>query len=231
MIKQFGLNQFGLFKFGQPSHFYIYDTLIKYLPKFIVRNKLCNDIIRAIAVVFVKWQIENQKLLSSRKEYKSGIKYVNEDLQLFLYKDATNDEISNTYLNNFQIHQKRGTLNGIIDDIKRLTNDSKANIKYFNEDQCGWWNGITFPGYDNEGNNNLYYTNCYIDLDKLIEITLENHSGFSDSDLTQIITKEFIPTNISLRLIIVKPDTINFGDYIHHFKLKFRTHKYGEIIK
>ena len=231
IVRKFGknLDRITFWKFGQPSKFYIYDLLLKYLPKFVVKNDLLKHFMRSIAIPLVKW--ENKLYALKNIEISGGkpsLKFANEDCQIFISPNASDDKIINAIKDYFNIHERRGTAAGIIEDIKRLTNDDGATVTYKNYNQCGWFLDVTFPEYNNATQLGLEST-CFLDLDNLLIIKYKNKSGYSDKEVSRIIREEFIPRVINIREIVSKPHIIKYGETKNGFKIKFGTFKFGEI--
>lgn len=223
----------SFWKFGEPVEFYQLKKLLDYLPQFVKQNALCISIMTSIAIEIEVWRAELKTLLTMFFKGKTGLKYANSDLQLFLSTKSTDLEIQQSVRNYFKIHKERGTVPGIVKDLKRLVRDPGAIVKFFPFDKVGWWFDETFPEYDDDGRHNLINTNVYYDLDNMVELIFCNNSGFSDKEVQRIIRDEFIPVVINIRIIITKPHTVKWGEpdsFYNPNYLKFGLFKFGEQI-
>ena len=230
--RQFGKNEDKItyWKFGEDTKFYIFDKLLEYLPKFIVQNALCQNILRAIAIELVIVKNKFKKLPLYIESGYPGFKYANSDLQLFISENAADTDLKNALYNCFKIHKERGTTPGILKDIKRVTNDKHAVIKYYPYYECGWIIGKTYPEYNSAGKR-AYNTNVRIGLDNMLEIQFCNHSLKTDKEIQKIIRDELVPITKNIRIILNKPHIIAFGEPIDAFsskRVKFGTFKFGE---
>jgi hypothetical protein len=217
-------------KFGEQNQFYYLNTLLRYLPAYIVRNELCITILTAIAFNMLKWSVELKKLLTYKVVGDEGsLKYANSDLQLFISPKTSPAKIKEAVNNFYNIHDARGTFEGIKADIKRLNNQEEAELKYERGENCGWILDHTYPDYSLEGYYNIK-SNTYLDLDNLLDITLKNKSGYDLAYFKRIIRQEFIPLVINIRLNITRPHTIMWGEVVNGFKNKFGLYKFGDLI-
>lgn len=217
-------------KFGEQSQFYYLNTLLRYLPVYIVRNELCYTIMTAIAINMLKWSIGLKKLLTYKVVGDQGsLKYANSDLQLFLSSKLPAAKIKESVNNFFNIHNLRGTLEGIKADIKRFNNEEEAELKYDGVENCGWILDYTYPDYSLEGFYNVK-SNVQLDLDNILDITVKNKSGYSLEYFKKTIRQEFVPLVVNVRFNIVRPHTVMWGEIINGFKNKFGLYKFGDII-
>lgn len=217
-------------KFGEDRRFYLYEKLLDYLPKFVVRNTICKALLKAIAIEFTLWQNEVKKLPEYFRSGFPGFKYANEDLQLHISENATKEELQSAVMNSFQIHRERGTTPGILKDIKRLTNDKHATIQFYPYSQCGWIIGETFPEYNAAGRIGKD-TNVRIGLDNMLDVVFCNHSLKKDDEIIRIIRDEFIPLMINVRVFVNRPHVIAFGEPISlnsPHRIKWGTFKFGQ---
>lgn len=231
---QFGkkLDRINYWKFGEQNQFYFLDTLYHYLPTFVVENDLMNDIMRTIAIGMVKIVYALKRLVG----YRTGggffaiRKYANDDLQLFINPKKSNDEFITAIKNNFDIHSRRGTLKGISDDVKRFSFDDNAVVEYFNYNECGWILDVTYPEYDNDEDVS-WFTNCFIGLDNMLNITIRNKTSYNDTEFMNIIKREFISLNKNVRFFIFKEHVVMFNEIVNGYKVQFGIFKFGEIIE
>lgn len=231
--RQFGKNEDRVtyWKFGEDTRFYIFDKLKDYLPKFIVQNELCQNILRAIAIEIVRVQNKLKKLPLYVQSGFPGFKFANSDMQLFISENATQQDLKTALYNTLSIHRERGTVPGILKDIKRLTNDKKAVLKYYPYYECGWIIGKTYPMYNAAGKRSPN-TNVRIGLDNMLEISFCNRSLYTDKRIKEIIREQLVPLVINVRVILNLPHVVAFGEPIDNFsstRVKFGTFKFGEI--
>lgn len=198
-------------KFGEPLNFYILDAIKNYLPRFIIQNALCNTILRAIAIQLVRVEAEAQKLPDFVFLPKPALKYANSDLQLHISFDAKPDEVKQAIKDTFIIHRERGTLPGIVKDLRRLTGDPKAYIIYYGYEECGWWTDYTYPEYNGVGKVAIN-SNGYFDLYNMLDLVFCNHSGRSDDEVIELLRNEIVPINVDVRFLVSKIRTIKFGE-------------------
>lgn len=198
-------------RWGEPLTFYILETLKNYLPKFVIQNALCNTILKAIAIELVRVETEAQKLPDFVFSGKPALKYANSDLQLFVGTGASPETIKRSIQETFIIHRERGTLPGIVKDLRRLTGDPSAYIIYYGYEDSGWWADYTYPEYNGVGKVAIN-TNVYFDLYNMMDIIFCNHSGYSDKEVLRILRKEIIPANIDVRFLISKIRSIKWGE-------------------
>jgi len=224
--------KFGQFKWGEPLQFYHLNSLLNYLPKFVVQNDLCKDILTAIAIQILKWYDELKSLTSYKITGRAGLKFANEDLQLFVSSKKTSDEVKGYIGDYFGIHQKRGTIDGLPDDVRRVSGDEGAYVIYHPPADCGWWGDVTFPEY-NVIDKFSYDSNVYIDMPFIIDIVLKNKSDYTDAELQKIIREEFCPVTKPIRFLFLKPHTIEWGEPLavnNPTQIKFGTFKFGEPV-
>lgn len=233
VVRRFGkkADRLTYWKWGEPLNFYIFEALKNYLPRFIVQNALCNAILKAIAIQLVNVETETAKLSSYVVDSKkASLQYANSDMQLFISLNATPNEVKQSIKDAYLIHKKRGTVPGIVEDLRRLTGDSSAYIIYYGYEDCGWWIDYTYPEYNTVGKvaNN---TNVYYDLYNMMDIVFCNHSGRTDEELKKIIRKELIPVNLEVRFLISETHSVKWGepyDYLSSESLQFGVFVYGE---
>jgi hypothetical protein len=224
-IIKFGLRKFGTFKWGQPNRFYIFDSLLQYLPVFIERNAVCLALFRALAIVLVRWHFAVKKLLTYRLSGMPGLKYANENWKLFLNNNTPDGDIAGYIKQTYRVHQARGTKSGISGDLKRLSGDSNAAVEYYDEASCGWWLDVTYPDISPDGITGKYNeVASYIDLDNMLIARLYNYSGFTDELLNKIIDHEIIPKALNSLVMILKPLPLKWG------RFKFGLRKFGQLI-
>jgi hypothetical protein len=178
----------------------------------------------------VRWYNGLKKLQTVHiEQYSDALKYANSDSQIFLSRNSSKEEIINAINNIYAIHQNRGKEQGIRDDISRLAQGLKE-INYYPWTECGWWLDQTFPEYSSPTETTLDGV-CRLDLDNLLEVTINNNSGYSDNEVIDIIRKEFVPLTINLNIIIIKPHIITWFDIKNTYRIKFGTFKFGEVIQ
>lgn len=218
-------------KFGEPVNFYILDTLKNYLPRFIVQNNLCNAILKGIAIQLVEVELETQKLPGFvMNSTKASLRYANSDLQLHLSLNSKPNVVKQAIQDAYIIHKERGTIPGIVKDLRRLTGDNSAYVIYYGYEDCGWWVDYTYPEYNSAGKvgNN---TNVYYDLYNMLDLVFCNHSGLTDEELKKLIRREIVPINIDVRFLISTTHTIKWGepyDYISADTLQFGVFIFGQ---
>lgn len=198
-------------KWGEPLNFYILDTLKNYLPKFVIQNSLCNTILKAIAIELVRVESEAQKLPDFVFSRKPALKYANSDLQLHIGFNAKPYVVKQAIKDAFIIHQERGTLPGIVRDLRRLTGDPSAYIIYYGYEDCGWWTDYTYPEYNGVGKVAIN-SNVYFDLYNMLDLVFCNHSGLPDDEVIKILRNEIVPINIDVRFLVSKIRSIAWGE-------------------
>lgn len=215
--------KFGLFEWGQPIKFYLLNNLLEYLPLYIERNKLCKAIMKAIAVVLLRWQKAARNLKVLRLSGKTGIKYANENWKLFLRNNSEDADILHYINKTYLIHKNRGTEFGMQDDIVRITYDKSAWFKYYRQDKCGWWLDQTFPDISTDGYTYKMNKLTYLDLENMLFIEYYNRSKNTSNVIEKLLLHEAIPANINTTFLELKPFEVKFGTF------KFARRKFGEI--
>lgn len=198
-------------KWGEPLSFYILESLKNYLPRFVVQNALCHAILKAIAVQLVTVEQEAQKLPDFVFSGKPALKYANSDLQLHINFNANPEDIKSDIKNAFNIHKQRGTMLGIIKDLRRLTGDNKAYIIYYPYGVSGWWADHTYPEYNGAGKIGIN-CNVYFDLYNMLDLVYCNHSGRSDKEVVRILRNEIVPVNIDARFLVSELRSVKWGE-------------------
>lgn len=228
-----GTLQWGSFwKFGEPLQFYILNSLLRYLPKFVVRNKLCKDILTMVAKELLKWQQALGQLPAYRTTGKAGLKYLNSDLQIFVAPQIDPGKIPELIKENLNIHKARGTASGIPQDIRRCAGDDGAYVAYSGPSECGWWADITFPEHNKFGKFS-YDSNVFLELPNMLDIVLRNRSAYSDEELKKIFRTEFIPVTTNTRYLFLSSHIIKWGEPLSitdPTPIKYGTFKFGETV-
>jgi len=221
--------KFGYWHFGEPQTFYILNTLLSYLPRFIVQNELCVALMTAIAISTVKLSNALSSLIGYRTAgTKGSYKFANEDLQLYVNPNLERDKLITAIRQAYSIHAARGTYAGIIADLERLS-DSLISIQYFDFEESGWYLGSTYPMYA-DAHNISKLSNCMIGLDNMLEIVIRNKSTLKDSEFIKIIREELVPLLVNIKVNIIIPHCIKFSEPKDGFKIQFGNFKYGELI-
>lgn len=222
--RQWGYEDGEFWLFGESYSFYIFKRLLDYLPRYVVRNELCQTIMFSVAVSMRKWELKFEQLLGYRlKGGKVSRHYANKDLQLFINNKASDHVLVESIKNRYAIHKKRGTYEGVIEDIKRLSGDDNLTTEFLPMDEVGWIMNETFPD-----DNNDYFNNCYLGLDNMLNVIVRNKSGLTDREFIGIIRADFVPLTINIRILILKSRYITWGEP-HNGSLLFGTFQYGYI--
>lgn len=219
-------NTGGWVRFGEPNDFYLYKSLLNYLPKYIVQNDFCKALMKTFAIKLSKWQYKLQQLPFARTTGKTAYIWANNDLQCFVSSKAPIETIQGAISNSKAIHKARGTESGILADIKRLTNDPAASMAYYSYENCGWIGDVTFPEYLNGTHHS---SNVFMDLDNMLHIKYHNYSEYSDSELEAIIREEIVPLSLNVKIEVSKPHVIRFNEPIGSV-VQFGLFKFGEIV-
>jgi hypothetical protein len=215
--------KFGIFKWGQPNKFYLLNSLLDYLPQFIERNSLCNAIMKSIAVVLLQWHKVVLKFSKYRLSGKPGLKNANENWKLFLKESTSDNEMAAKMGQLYDIHIARGTADGMLDDIKNVTNSDISWYKFYGEDSCGWWLDSTFPDISTDGYSNKANKLTFIELENMLFVEYYNRSNFSSAFIQNLLLKEAIPVNLNTTFLELRPFRIKFGTF------KFGTRRFGEF--
>lgn len=219
---------FGTFSWGEPTKFYLFDLLLKYLPKFVKQNDVVKNLMLTIAITMVKWESKTIELpMYELQGGKASLKYANEDCQIFASSKITDSNLVYAINNFFAIHEKRGTAAGILEDIKRLTNDDSATIAFKGYEECGWFLDVTFPEYNTPTQLGLE-SPCFLDLDNLLIVKYRNKSGLSDYEVSKIIREEFIPLVMNVREFVAKEHVIMFNEEVDGSIIQFGNFNWGD---
>lgn len=152
-------------------------------------------------------------LISEYQEYlDTGIPLRNlaESFLIFPANGASDAEVLGYIAQVFDIHEERGTQDGIEADITRLLNS--APTVAFKED-IQWYLGVTFPdqtdyvgapsesagdgdGTADDGNLNIL---CY-GIDSAIIVQYTNDTHRTNNEIANIILRHFIPTRVVVDL-------------------------------
>ena len=127
------------------------------------------------------------------------------------FEDGEPDSIIGIEEESITIQLRRGTLNGIFEDIHRLCHTDNVGLVLHNQLECGWILGVTSPGFDETGNYNPELSLTYLNLDNMLDIITENQSIRSDDEVKSIIGKYFIPLKFNKRYFINPIDGIGYG--------------------
>ncbi len=222
-IVKYGIKKYGRFKWGQPNKFYIYESLLEYLPIFITRNETCNGLIKAIAQILLEWQTQVYQIAEWYRTGIAGRRFAN-DWKIFPAPVTSDPEMEDLIANVYPIHNERGTEDGIVKDLKRLSGDANAAVEYYDYENCGWWIEKTFPDISTDGFANKYNTTNYIDIDNFFILKFRNLSGLRDKLLVKTTLRELIPVFLHTVCYIVIPLTLKWGGF------KFGTKKYGQLV-
>lgn len=223
---KFGSKKFGRFKWGQGNRLYIYDSLFEYLPTFINKDsKFLKGFLRALSTVLLEWQKAVYTLHIFHLTGFKGIKYANENWKILVTDNISDNDLINNIKATYQIHQSRGTEDGVLADLKRVTGDNNSLTEYYDETECAWWVDRTFPDISPQGLVRVpNIVSSYIDLDNMLFVKFYNKSGRKDSILRKLLLHEIIPIAINSTIIFLTPTTLKFG----RFKMGLR--KFGQLI-
>jgi len=215
--------QYGLFKWGQPNKFYLLINLLEYLPHYIERNNLCKAIMKAIAVVLIRWHKVVIMLNKFRLSGKPGLKFANENWKLFLKDNTSDNELALRLKDLYTIHNNRGTRSGMLDDLKRVTYNDNSWFKFYGESYCGWWLDSTYPDLTTDGIAHRYNKLTYLELENMLFVEYYNRSNYDSDFLQKLLLREVIPVNLNTTFLELMPVRIKFGTF------KFGLRRFGEL--
>lgn len=205
--------RFGTFQWGQPNRFYLLGNLLEYLPLYIVRNKLCMSILKAIAVPLLKWNNRAASLKEFRVTGKTGIKYANENWKLFIRDDSGSAETEDSIRKTYSIHSSRGTEEGILRDLKKITYNENSWYKFYDHDECGWWLDKTYPDLSIGGYTYKFNKLTYLELENMLFVEYYNRTRYSSDFIRKLMLREAIPVNLNTTFVELRPYVIRFGQF------------------
>lgn len=99
------------------------------------------------------------------------------------------------------IHMKRGTQEGMMDDVERMCNCIAEDITITRHEQleCGWMLDVTSPGFIGTDQYDEDYSLSFLGLDNMIDITMINAGNRSNDEVKKIIRKEMVPAIYNVR--------------------------------
>ena len=176
-------------------------TFFKYIPKFIIRNDFLTEIVTRLAIGFNSLHDNISLLQFINLAGKGGQKHAEETHLLISFNES--DSVLQAAINNtLAIHQARGREDGILADVKRITNDPSATIEYFSGEDTGWWLEKTYADLDEDGTVDLSETVTALDNTAFLRIHADNNARRTDADIVTKCQREIIPINIASEIIL-----------------------------
>lgn len=185
---------------AEPATNYFYDKLIKYLPAFVVENEILEAILKGFQSVL----LEAKKYINASTGYSLtnyryqgvGLKQSARELFLFLSGEEAERETQWIVENHETIHQQRGSMLGLRNDLYRATRDKYLTIEEVPADECGWWLDETFPQISPAGAVEKSATASFLDCENQINVNVADNSGaYTEEQLNDIISKYLIPAH------------------------------------
>lgn len=150
----------------------IKTLVVKYLPVFVVENELFDSIVSAVA--------KTLETLSSAIETETdwtgkGLKLNASENAILYHSDTAEEDIQDMLENRYTINSERGTEQGIIEDITRITGEEYPVVNFYDYPDTAFLMGDVFLGdnYRYLGTHKVIMTNQEIsqeDKQKIIPI-------------------------------------------------------------
>ena len=186
----------------EPGATYFYDKLVKYLPDFVVVNDILTAILKGLEVPLLlakKWI--NASTTYALKNYKwqgTPLLQLAKEAHLFLNDDETDRQIQFLVEHALEIHDQRGTMAGLREDLLRMTEDDTLLIEEVDENQSGWWLDLSYPTIDDDGDPDPNATASWLNCIDQVNITLLNSNGkYSDAKISEITERYLLPGNVT----------------------------------
>jgi len=187
---------------AEPAADYFYDKLVKYLPDFVVINEILTAILRGFESVLLtakKWI--NASTTYALKNYKwqgAPLLQLAKERHLFLSDNESDRQVQFLVENALEIHEQRGTLPGLREDLIRMTEDESLTITEVDESQSGWWLDVSYPTIDADGDPDPNATSSRLNCIDQVQITLLNSNGrYSNNKIREITEKYLIPGHVT----------------------------------
>ena len=172
------------------------EQIKSFLPRFVKSNDESDAILQAIADEIDVIRADGDGLTTFQD---SGNPLVQKalDWKIYLSGNENDAEIIAILKKRYEIHEERGLLTGIAEDIERIAGSTPNFIVNSSED-VGWWLGLTYPGIDLDGNYNLADALTYLNTSEILVIELQNDNvSLTDTELQDRITETFIPVYVT----------------------------------
>ena len=163
----------------------IVERIKSYLPTFISTDGVLGSILTVIASAIYDVAIAGDTLLDVEWSG-GGLLRSTDDWKLFPSGKESDSQLQDILSDRIAIHQQRGTQKGIIADVKRITADAVATVEVLHADDAGWWSERTFLQIDH---------GVFSEAVNIVILSYNNAGRFPDSDVTNIIQREFVPLN------------------------------------
>jgi len=205
--------RYNTFLWGQPNRFYLLENLLEYLPLYIVRNKLCMSILKSIAILLLRWDYKAGSLKALKVTGKTGIKYANENWKLFIRDDSGGAETEDNIRKTYTIHSARGTEEGMLRDMKKITYNESTWFKFYGHDNCGWWLDSSYPDLSTDGYAYKLNKLTYLGLENMLFVEYYNRSRKPSEFIQRLMLREAIPLTLNTTFVELKPYVIKFGQF------------------
>ncbi|GEM_PF-4882095 len=189
----------------------VYDSLIKRLPGYInTASKVLQDILTVIAnkISELDAVIKNA---SEVNQSKKRLMQILKEWNIYASPVCSVENLQNALRHRYEYHLRRGSEEGILNDIDLLCN-SGANIckePPFIE----WYLDINYPfwGESEDESPSDYNDGCYgylIDLGLVIRFAIDNNA-LTENEIKEILRKNSIPIHIDV-ILDVTDDSYNY---------------------
>lgn len=171
------------------------ERIKSFLPRFVKSNDESDAILQAIADEIDVIRAVGDGLPTY---HETGNPLIQKalDWKIYLSGNENDAEIVAILKKRFEIHEERGLITGINQDIERVAG-STPNLLEAGSEEVGWWLGITQPGIDLDGNYDLAFALTYLDSPDILVIQLQNDNvSLTDIELQDRITKTFLPVYV-----------------------------------
>lgn len=189
-----------------PETDYFYDKLVKYLPEFVSINTLLTALLRGFetALLAAKQYINasTENALVNHRYSGNELKQYALEKYIFITDDEEDVETQYYIDINEGIHQARGTLVGLVNDLIRITDDENVEVEEVDTEQSGWWLDVSYPGinldndrYDNEAT--ATWLGC---IDQVSIKVLDSNKKYTEMQLRNLIERYLIPGHVTFNL-------------------------------
>lgn len=188
----------------------IYDSLVKRLPWFIdSTSNILQKLLTVVADLIDELDDEIQGA-SEINQTKKKLRQILSEWKLDASSVCSVENLQNILRHRFDYHSKRGSEQGILNDIEMLCN-SGANI-YSNPPVLEWYLDINYP-FEGDGEDSpLDYSDaCFgylIDLGIAIRFQIDNNAK-TEAEILDILRKNSMPVHLDALLDVVE-DSFNY---------------------